>query len=253
MPINEVFPNPTVKQVIFQIRFPNLFYIESKIGDLQMRIMEEFPESSMAVRRQVVVADLGPDVRIQDVSETTSPDGAKKIWQFASPKNFKLNILNNSLDITSAYHKTYDNPASENKFRDIIQFVLDRFFDVMKVPIINRVGLRYIDECPLPDKNNRTYTDYYDTSFNLGKFNIEEADEMLFRTVVKRGNYFLTYMESLQQRDGQHVVILDFDAFATNIRFEECLATTDALHELAIDEYDRTIKDPVREHMRRRD
>ena len=31
MAINEVFPNPTVKKVIFQIRFPNLFFIESKI------------------------------------------------------------------------------------------------------------------------------------------------------------------------------------------------------------------------------
>ena len=76
---------------------------------------------------------------------------------------------------------------------------------------------------------------------------------MLFRTVVKRGNYSLTYMESLQQRDGKHVVVLDFDAFATNIKSEECLATTDALHELVTDEYDRTIKNPVREYMRRVD
>jgi len=45
MQINEVFPNPTVKQVIFQIRFPNLFYLESKIGEYQLKIMQRFPES----------------------------------------------------------------------------------------------------------------------------------------------------------------------------------------------------------------
>lgn len=38
MPINEVFVNPTVKQVIFQVKFPNLFFIESKIGDIQLKI-----------------------------------------------------------------------------------------------------------------------------------------------------------------------------------------------------------------------
>ena len=33
MPIHEVFPSPTVKQVIFQVRFPNLFYLESRMGE----------------------------------------------------------------------------------------------------------------------------------------------------------------------------------------------------------------------------
>jgi hypothetical protein len=44
---DEVFPNPTVKTVIFQIRYPNLFYIESRIGDIQVKIMDDFPESSL--------------------------------------------------------------------------------------------------------------------------------------------------------------------------------------------------------------
>ena len=28
---DEVFPNPTVKEVVFEIRFPSLFYMESRI------------------------------------------------------------------------------------------------------------------------------------------------------------------------------------------------------------------------------
>ena len=32
MGIKEIFSFPTVKQVIFQIRYPNLFIIENKIG-----------------------------------------------------------------------------------------------------------------------------------------------------------------------------------------------------------------------------
>ena len=36
--MGEIYPNPTVKRVIFQARFPNLFYLESKIGDLQLLV-----------------------------------------------------------------------------------------------------------------------------------------------------------------------------------------------------------------------
>ena len=47
----EIFSNPTVKKVIFQIRFPNLFFIENKIGDFQLKIMGMFPESKLIFRR----------------------------------------------------------------------------------------------------------------------------------------------------------------------------------------------------------
>jgi hypothetical protein len=56
MPLAEVFRNPTVKQVAFEIKFPNLFFIESKIGDLQMIIMDKFPESALLFQRQIMFA-----------------------------------------------------------------------------------------------------------------------------------------------------------------------------------------------------
>jgi len=34
--------------------------MESKIGDFQMKIMKEFPESALLFRRQIVFADIGP-------------------------------------------------------------------------------------------------------------------------------------------------------------------------------------------------
>ena len=32
--VDEVFDNPSVVEVAFEVRFPNLFYIAQKIGDL---------------------------------------------------------------------------------------------------------------------------------------------------------------------------------------------------------------------------
>ena len=109
MQINEVFPRPTVKTVIFQIRYPNLFYIENKIGELQIKIMDRFPESALLFLRQVLLADIGPEVKEEDRPKLDEMMGTK-IWQFTSPLEYKLNVQANSLDITSKIHKTYNNP-----------------------------------------------------------------------------------------------------------------------------------------------
>ena len=104
MPINEVFPNPTVKQVVFQIRFPNLFYLENKIGEFQLRIIKDFPDSSLLYRRQVLFVDMGPQGKLEDIPG----EEGQKIWQFKSPHQYELNVLSDSLDVTSQFHKTYN-------------------------------------------------------------------------------------------------------------------------------------------------
>ena len=251
MSIEEIFPNPTVKQVIFQIRFPNLFYMENKVGDLQVEIMEKFPESRLLIRKQVVFADIGPGVKLSDIQGDLGldEDTGRKVWQFKSDKDFQLSILSDSLDITSQYHKTYNLEGSD-KFRDIIEYVLDRFFRITSIPIINRIGLRYIDECPLPSKDNDTYKLYYDSAFPLDRFNLSDATEMDFKTVIKRGEYNLRYIESLQKTGDKYKLILDFDGFAVNISSQDYLRITDDLHAIISDEYERTIKEPVYEYMR---
>lgn len=78
MVITEIFPNPTVKQVVFELRFPNLFFLENKIGDFQMRIMQDYPKSELAYRRNIVFADFGPKGEFKPLEE----DAGKKLWEF---------------------------------------------------------------------------------------------------------------------------------------------------------------------------
>ena len=108
MSIDEIFSNPTVKQVVFQIRFPNLFYIENKIGELQLKIMKEFPHSALLFRRRLLFADIGPEVKHEALPSPLDEGEGKKIWQFKSDKNCQLNVLTDTLDISSPYHKTYN-------------------------------------------------------------------------------------------------------------------------------------------------
>jgi uncharacterized protein (TIGR04255 family) len=251
MAIEEVFPNPTVKQVIFQIRFPNLFYIENKIGEFQLKIMEEFPESTLLHRRTFTWMDLGPEVKPVDIENKLEKEPtSQKIWQFKSPKNFQLSLLSDSLDITSEYHKTYK-LEDGHKFRDVIEFVLVRFLEVISLPTISRIGLRYIDECPIPSKENSIFRSYYNSVFPLDRFDLADVQEMDFKTMVKRDNYYLRYVESLRKIKDEYKLILDFDGFGETINPNDCLAVTDDLHELISNEYEKTIKEPVKKYMRK--
>lgn len=251
MAINEIFLNPTVKQVIFQIVFPNLFYMEKNIGEFQLKIMDEFPESTLLHRRQFTWADVGPDVKLTEIESKLEKEPiGQKIWQFKSPKNFQLNVMGNSLDITSSYHKTY-NLEGGDKFRDIIEPVLGKFLEVVPLTTISRVGLRYVDECPIPSKENSVFISHYDSVFPIDRFNLADANEMDFKTVVKKGNYYLRYVESLRKVQDEYKLILDFDGFAINVNPRDCLMVTDELHQLISDEYEKTIKEPVKEYMRK--
>jgi len=245
MVITEVFPNPTVKQVAFELRYPNLFYLENKIGDFQIKIMKEYPISNLLYRRKILLADLGPKGDFKPVDE----ESGKKVWEFKSDKKITLNITTNSLVMVSEHHKTY-NLEGADKFRDAIDFVLKSFIDVMAIPLIKRIGLRYIDECPLPSKDNATFKAYYNSVFPIDRFDIADVKEMFFRTTCKRGDFNITYMETLVKDADKYKFILDFDGFANNIQADNCLGVTDELHRIISTEYERTIKEPVYEYMK---
>lgn len=250
MATDEVFENPTVKQVIFQIRFPSLFSMENKIGDFQFEVMEMFPQSSLRISRQILLADVGPEGRMVGVPDELERLTSKKIWQFESGKEFTLNITGDSLDISSGQHKTYCNPKFDNKFRDVIEFVLSRFLKKIPIVIINRIGLRYIDECPIPEMKNDKFKEWYNTKFPLNYFDISDASEMSFVTVIKKGIYRLRYNEILLNAEHEPKLMLDFDAFGEKIKPNDYMTVTDSLYKIVSDEYWRTIKEPVIEFMR---
>lgn len=207
--------------------------------------MKEFPESNLLYRRQLLFADVGPKGKLKPLDEELT----KKVWEFKADKKYRLNITSNSLDIVSEYHKTY-NLEGADKFRDAIEFALENFFEVMAIPILNRVGLRYIDECPIPSKDNEKFSSYYNSIFPIDRFNIADTSEMVFRTVTKRGDFSIIYMEELRKVKDEWKLILDFDGFALKVQAEDCLSVTDKLHDIILEEYERTIKEPVYKFMK---
>jgi len=247
----EIYQNPTVKEVIFQIKYSDLFSIEKNIGDFQMKIMDRFPISKFKVRRQFIFADLGPNMKIEELPDVADqPNLAQKIWHFQSEKGIEVNVTINSLDITSKYHKTYDIGDGE-KFKDTIEFVVAKFLEIFPISIITRIGLRYIDECPIKELKKEEFNKCYNTSFPLDRFDLQDVEGLESKTKVKKEDFYLVYIEKLMISSQKPVLILDFDGFAENIKANNYLAVTDDLHNLIHDEYERTITDKLREYMRR--
>lgn len=247
---NEIFPNPTVKQVIFQINFQTLFYLENRIGELQSLIMKKFPKSSLLNRQQVIFTDLGPE---EKPIIPQNEESRRTIWRFESEdQKIQLNILNNSLDITSSFHKTYDSNENDN-FRDVIKFVLDIFFEITNIPLISRMGLRYVDECPVFSNDNESFLKYYKSAFPIGtRFDLKDSEGMNFNALVNRGEYKLIYQELLQKDENDsYKFIMDFDGFAENINAEGYLNICDDLHKIISVEFlENSITEEFKEYMR---
>lgn len=250
---SEVFDFPTVKEVDFEIRFSPMFSMEARIGDFQELIIEKFPESAQILRQQLMFSDTGINQKIMPVSEI-NPDSTTKIWEFKSKEGITIHVQPNRLAITSNIHKTYNNDGADLKFREVIEYVLSRFFKIIKIPIIKRIGLRYIDNCPVPTKNNENMNSLYDLTLPLNRFPVDEVRG--YHVVVKtnRKKHKIIYQEALKHENDDesqpYVLVLDFDGFELNIASQDYLQVTDELHEIITEEYFRTIKEPIKMMMR---
>lgn len=122
----------------------------------------------------------------------------------------------------------------------------------MNVPIFVRIGLRYIDECPIPAMNNEQFKSWYDSTFPVDRFALSDVSDMLFKTVVRRGALNLRYIEALKKDESGYKLILDFDGFAKDVPSKDFLKVADEMHALISSEYEKTIKAPVYEYMRKK-
>lgn len=245
--MTELFLHQTVKSVAFEIKFSNLFFIENKIGDFQFKIMEEFPDSEEVIQKQFIISQTENYIKPEEIDPNTP---TRKIWKFVSKKGYNLSISTNFLSITSSIHKTYNNPEGEYKFRDVIELALRSFSEILPASNIDikRIGLRYIDQCPLPNVlNNENYKKLYNTVLPLDRFNVKNTpiQQYIVQNQLENG----TAIRFVEFKDND-VVRLDFDASKINVKLLDCLAITDQLYDAVHREWENTITDNFKQYMR---
>lgn len=238
-----------LKKLILKSNFPNLFSIENKIGEFQEKIISKFPDSQLVLRRHLLLDDRSVKKKLE-TNEEVSPSAITKIWIFKSQDDVEVRLQTNSLSIISKKHKTYNNDQEEKKFRDVIDFVVGGFLNTISLPIIKRIGLRYIDECPLPSNDNETLKRLYNSSFPSDRFSVKDVNESYLFVNTTRKNHKLIYQEGIiKNPQGKQVLMLDFDGFENNIASKDFLKITDELHEIINEEYFSIINEPVKKYM----
>jgi uncharacterized protein (TIGR04255 family) len=249
MAAKEVFPTPLVKQVAFEVRFPNLFFIEGRIGEFQVQVMKDFPQSELVHRRNfMLLTGNAENPQAQELAKQQSAD-IEKIWQFKAESGVRLEISIRNLVLVSEKHSSYG--EGENSFRSIIEKTVSEFFKLIQLPIVQRVGLRYINECPLLDKTTKTFRDCYNSILPVERFGLENLSKADCIAVAKDGNMQIQRVESLRFGPTSNMLVLDFDASTENIASGEVIATTDKLHEMIEREFWQTVKDPIVAYMRK--
>lgn len=248
--MSEIFVYPTIKEVAFEIKFPDLFSVEGKIGEFQEKIISRFPDSKLVLRRHLLLSERLRAGK-KDFDEELNPSDVTKIWTFFSKEEIEIRVQTNSVSIISKKHKSYNNPNEQLKFRDTIEFVIGNFLSTINVPIISRIGLRYIDECPLPTSDNDTLKRLYNSSFPTDRFSMNEVSDSYLFINCTRSSHRLIYQETkIKNAQGKDAIVLDFDGFETNIASKDYLQITDELYQIIHDEYFNIVKEPVKQYMR---
>lgn len=247
MPLDEIFSRPLVREVVFQVRYPNLFFIENKIGELQLSILKSFPESALLLRKDFVIAQQVSGTGME--GRVPEPDLTHVIWQFKSPEGVTLLVARDNFSISSARHKTYSH-GTESKFRDVIKLVCESFFKLIAIPFATRVGLRYVNHCPVIERTNTWFRGYYNSALPLDRFPLESVDEIDFTTVAGRDDAKIRYKEQFPVAEDKSKLLLDFDAWAERVEANNILTVTDKLHAIIATEFEAFAKPPLLEYMR---
>ncbi|MGB6500865.1 MAG: TIGR04255 family protein, partial [Thermoplasmata archaeon] len=248
---HEIYANPVVKQVAFEIRFPNLFFIETRIGEFQVEVMGDFPQSELVHRRSFMFVAGNPDNKsIDDLAKQQANDSTDKIWQFKSLTGTKLEISSRNLVLSSGEHRSYKN-GEEPTFRTLIKRVVDPFLKMVQLAIVLRIGFRYTNECPIFDRSTERFNQCYNSILPMSRFRLGEVANMDCAVVASAKDCQYRHLESMRLTPQGGTLVLDIDAWSENVQVEKVMDVTDLLYETISNDFKSTIKEPIIDFMRK--
>lgn len=214
-----------IELVVWQIKYPNCFFIENIIGDFQKKIMKRFPESKLQYRNSILVEQNEDQLSF---SNPKDQDVANKIWVFENKELVKIEISYNSFTISSKKYTTYVNSAS--CFQDEINNSFDKFLELSEISIIKRIGFRYTNSCPLPEPlDNELFESWYNSIFQSSKFDISKVNSFNYQMDFCNQDVMMNYREVFINREKKYYI--DIDAFMLDQDMQEYKSITNKLHD----------------------
>ncbi len=249
--VKEVLPRATVSTVICQARFPMLLAIERKMPEIQLALLDVFPTLQVNYEYSVIIGDPAKLANPENVPPVIRQQASEpnKSWVFESKDGDQLQINAGSITLTSKKHTSYNQPAAPKKFRDLAQVSYSAVIANVKIPYLDRVGLRYVDSCPL-EKSNEKFRRWFNVPLPIDRFALEKTDEMRIVTRTKVDDAIMILHQASFGAAEPGKLVLDYDAYQLNASTEKFLPTLDVLHEAILKEYGKDITEEFLDYMR---
>lgn len=235
--LNDSYPNPPIVEVAWEIRFPAQLKINRNIDEFQELVRDSHPFVEK-FNDWVSNIDIGKDVA---GSESLQQSIVGAGWNFKTNEkgSDSIRIKDDSVSVITRNHKNFKD------FRTKISYATDifrAFLSDLKYPI-NRIGLRYINVCNLPNDDLALFAEYFNSPFSQEFSNFEQTRGFHLRhfEIINEINLTTTYRSTkIGDVDG---LLIDMDAFSTSKTYlSTVLEKTDHLHRIVRNRFGQLIK-----------
>lgn len=250
-PQKKIYKKNFITNVIFRIDFPKILNLteQNPPSKLQEIINEKFPRLEEIKGSQI-------ETKIMKNS-TFDIKGITKIsWSFINREK-TINISIDPEFLTIEYLK-YENFT---EFFKTIKFIFDNFIDLYNIKLINRLGLRYINQIKLEVGNPLNWNNLIDASLFSVSENFVKKN---YRNNISRSMHFLGINEeeyNLIFQFGMHnseypspinrkEFILDYDCMSKEeIDVIEVLNKVEKFNKIIYEWFESSIMNKLREEM----
>lgn len=209
---NEIFPNPPVKSVSCEIRFPTLLTIKETIPAFQAIVRNEFPDYFTQTTPRIYKSGV-----IDEIS-----------WNFKSNDDtLNLKIKTNTIVLTSSDYNEFE------PYYNIVKEYFENFFELNELDKFLRIGLRYTNREEFDDKEpNLSKLLRY---FNFNHFKFNENDKINNFSVrynkIENEYYMNIVLDYGKDSQGKYSFLFDFDSYSSKeINKDNYINVLDKLH-----------------------
>ncbi len=233
-----------LSNVIFKINFPPIDSLAKEVSPgFKEKLSNDFP-----ILEPVKMSNIKFEASPEEV-KTEKDD--RTMWRFKDKED--KTILELDVDSLAIVLKKYENFA---KFEELILKVINPFLEDYKDVVINRLGLRYINEIQLEEKSLYEWDKYINSTL-ISNINFIDTKDALRRAMtfleiaideetklrLQYGIFNRTYPGKLVNKD----FVLDYDCF-TEIAFnmENLKDKIKTFNDIITEYFEKSIKEDFR-------
>jgi len=224
--LGEVFPANPIREVDFEIRFTPRLRIQAELWRFQEELVSEYPDVSL--------------------ESTIQPTGAAvNVTVFQNPRTARL-IKVSPQNLAIAF-------SAYSKFEDFEEEVLTRvgkFCEIFEVTSLTRVGLRYVNEIPLPTQESQSLTRCVRPLLGFDRIPLDAVQQFAAQIVASAGDHMVTVRTAMIPGPIR-TYILDIDAHTEVIKpAQDVAALLESFHHTVQRVFLDHITDEYKEIMR---